>query len=90
MALDPRGAALALHRFGLGPRPGSIAAIAADPSAALVADLDRPNAGEIPAAGLQSSGAISRVAAEFNAERLAKGRLEARRKEEAKAAACCA
>ena len=28
-------AALALHRFGLGPRPGSIAAIAADPRGAL-------------------------------------------------------
>jgi uncharacterized protein (DUF1800 family) len=87
MALDPRGAALALHRFGLGPRPRSIAAIAADPVAALVADLDRPNAGEIPSAGLLSSGAIARVAAEFNAERLAKERLETRRKEEAKAAA---
>jgi uncharacterized protein (DUF1501 family) len=30
MALDPRGAALALHRFGLGPRAGTIAAIASD------------------------------------------------------------
>src|SRR5712692_3223506 len=87
MALDPRGAALALHRFGFGPRPGSIAAIAADPAAALVADLDRPKAGEISAAGLMSSGAIARVTAEFNAERLAKERLETRRKDEAKAAA---
>jgi uncharacterized protein (DUF1800 family) len=52
MALDPRGAALALHRFGFGPRPGSIAAIATDPTAALIADLDRPNAGEISSAGL--------------------------------------
>ncbi len=87
MALDPRGAALALHRFGFGPRPGSIAAVAADPTAALVADLDRPHAGEISSAGLMSSGAIARVTAEFNAERLAKDRLETRRKEEAKAAA---
>jgi uncharacterized protein (DUF1800 family) len=87
MALDPRGAALALHRFGLGPRPGSIAAIAADPTAALVADLDRTNAGEISSAGLLSSGAINRATVQFNAERLAKERLEARRKEEAKAAA---
>jgi uncharacterized protein (DUF1800 family) len=87
MALDPRGAALALHRFGFGPRPGSIAAIATDPTAALLADLDRPNAGEIFSAGLLSSGAINRATVQFNAERLAKERLETRRKEEAKAAA---
>ncbi len=87
MALDPRGAALALHRFGFGPRPGSIAAIATDPTAALVADLDRPNAGEIPSAGLLSSGAINRATVQFNAERAAKERLEARRREEAKATA---
>src|SRR5258708_27624917 len=87
MALDPRGAALALHRFGFGPRPGSIAAIATDPTAALVADLDRPNAGEISSAGLLSSGAINRATVQFNAERAAKERLEARRREEAKAAA---
>jgi uncharacterized protein (DUF1800 family) len=86
MASDPRGAALALHRFGFGPRPGSIAAIAADPTAALVADLDRPNAGEISSAGLMSSGAISRATVQFNAERSAKERLETRRREEAKAA----
>jgi uncharacterized protein (DUF1800 family) len=85
MALDPRGAALALHRFGFGPRPGSIAAIASDPVAALVADLDRPRAGETPSAGLMSSGEISRVTAEYNAAQLAKTRLETRRKEEAKA-----
>src|SRR5689334_2110629 len=30
MALDPRGAALALHRFGFGPKAGSIQALAAD------------------------------------------------------------
>ena len=87
MTLDPQGAALALHRFGFGPRPGSIAAIAADPVAALVADLDRPNAGEISSAGLLSSGEINRATVQFNAERLAKERLETRRKEEAKAAA---
>ena len=34
-------AALALHRFGMGPRPGSIAAIEADPRGALIAELDR-------------------------------------------------
>src|ERR1700716_2325431 len=84
MALDPRGAALALHRFGFGPRSGSIAAIASDPRGALLAELDRPNAGQITDAGLMSSGAANRAAFEFIAERNAKQRLEARRKEAAK------
>ena len=48
MALDPKAeAALALHRFGFGPRAGSIAAIASDPRGALLAELDRPGAGLI-------------------------------------------
>jgi uncharacterized protein (DUF1800 family) len=84
MALDPRGAALALHRFGFGPRAGTIAAIASDPRGALLAELDRPNAGLIPDAGLLSSGATSRMASDFVAERAAKQRLETRRKEAAK------
>jgi uncharacterized protein (DUF1800 family) len=42
MVIDPKSeAALALHRFGFGPRVGSIAAIAADPRGALLADIDR-------------------------------------------------
>ena len=41
MALDSKTqAALALHRFGLGPRAGSVAAIASDPRGALIAELD--------------------------------------------------
>ena len=40
-------AAFALHRFGLGPREGSLAAIAADPRGALIADLARPGAGRL-------------------------------------------
>ncbi len=88
MALDPRGAALALHRFGFGPRPGSIAAIASDPRGALLADLDRPNAGQISAsAGLLTSGAANRAAFEFFAERTAKARVARLREEEAKRAA---
>ena len=48
MSLDAKGAAaLALHRFGLGPRAGSIAAIASDPRGALLAELDKPGAGQI-------------------------------------------
>src|SRR5215475_13464463 len=82
MTNDPRrDAAVALHRFGFGPRPGSIAAIASDPRGAVLAELDRPNAGQVANAGLMSSGQINRVAFEFNAERLAKERLEAKRKE---------
>jgi uncharacterized protein (DUF1800 family) len=85
MALDPKGAALALHRFGFGPRPGSIAAIASDPRGALLADLDRPNAGQIlAAAGLMTSGAANRATFEFFAERTAKARVARLREEEAK------
>ncbi len=84
MALDPRGAALALHRFGFGPRPGTIASVAPDPRGALIAELDRPNVGTVPDAGLLSSGAANRIAFEFNAARQARQRLEARRQEAAK------
>jgi uncharacterized protein (DUF1800 family) len=83
MTADPKAlAALALHRFGMGP--GSIAAIAGDPRGALLAELERPGAGLIANAGLMTSGAANRAAFEFNAERNAKQRLEARRKEAAK------
>jgi uncharacterized protein (DUF1800 family) len=34
--------AVALHRFGLGPRPGDLTLIAGDPRGALAADLDHP------------------------------------------------
>jgi uncharacterized protein (DUF1800 family) len=84
MTLDPREAALALHRFGFGPRAGSIAAIASDPRGALLAELDKPNAGKISDAGLMSSGAASRMTSDFNAERAAKQKLETRRQEAAK------
>src|SRR6266849_9097717 len=66
MALDPKAAAaLALHRFGVGPRAGSIAAIASDPRGALLAELDRPGAGRVPEQDLSTSGAAARAAAEF-------------------------
>ena len=83
MALDPRGAAVALHRFGFGPRPGTIAAVASDPQGALIAELDRPNAGKVADAGLLSSGAANRVAFEFNAARQAATTARARRQEAA-------
>jgi uncharacterized protein (DUF1800 family) len=64
-------AALALHRFGFGPRPGTIAAVASDPRAALIAELEQPNAGKVDEAGLLGSGAANRAAFEYNAERAA-------------------
>ncbi|MBX9777599.1 MAG: DUF1800 family protein [Xanthobacteraceae bacterium] len=66
MALDPKKqAALALHRFGLGPRAGSVAAIASDPRGALLAELDRADAGRIASNDLLNGGAAARAAAEF-------------------------
>ena len=72
MARDPKAeAALALHRFGLGPRLGSIAAIAADPRGALLSELDRPDAGRITDPDLLSSGEAARAAFDFRQERKA-------------------
>ena len=51
MACNPREAALALHRFGFGPRVGSIDAIAEDHRGALLAELEQPNIGQIAKAG---------------------------------------
>lgn len=69
-------AALALHRFGLGPRrgtsDGSIAAIAGDPRGALRAEIGRPNAGQINDPALLSAAAASRAAFEDNAARRAR------------------
>src|SRR5215472_11388483 len=63
MALDPKAeAALALHRFGLGPRAGLIAAIASDPRGALIAELDRAGVGRIGTADLLTSGVAARAA----------------------------
>jgi uncharacterized protein (DUF1800 family) len=83
MARDARAAALALHRFGLGPRAGTIEAIVSDPQGALLAELDRPGAGAVASAGLRSAAAANRAVFEFNAERNAKGKLERRRREAA-------
>src|SRR6266436_5109298 len=69
MALDAKGAAaLALHRFGMGPRAGSIAAIASDPRGALLAELDRPGAGRIASPELLTSGEAARTAFKFQQE----------------------
>src|SRR5262245_15979973 len=64
-------AALALHRFGLGPRPGSIAAIASDPRGALLAEIERPGIGRIDDRELLSSAESARAAFEARARRQA-------------------
>jgi uncharacterized protein (DUF1800 family) len=74
-------AALALHRFGFGPRAGSIAAIASDPRGAIIAELDRKGAGLAGAPDLMSSAQASRAVFEFNAEQTARQRLERRQRE---------
>jgi len=83
MARDPKEAALALHRFGFGPRVGSIEAIAPDPRGALLAELERPNAGQIANPDLPSSAAANREVFEYNAERAAKEKRERLRREAA-------
>ena len=83
MALTGREqAVLALHRFGLGPRPSSVVAIASDPRGALLAELDRPGAGLIAGADLQTSAQAFRAVADANAERQAKQVLAMRKQKE--------
>ncbi|MBO0739163.1 MAG: DUF1800 family protein [Alphaproteobacteria bacterium] len=69
MARNPKEAALILHRFGFGPRAGSIEAIAPDPHAALLAELDKPDAGQLTDPDLPTSGAVNRAVFEYRAAR---------------------
>jgi uncharacterized protein (DUF1800 family) len=79
MALDSRiEASLALHRFGLGPRIGSIAAIVSDPRGALLAELNRPGAGRLTDADLLTGAAAAREAAIFRQARREMRRAAAR------------
>jgi uncharacterized protein (DUF1800 family) len=64
-------AARALHRFGLGPRPGSIAAIASDPRGALLAEVERPGIGRIDDPQLLTSAQAARAAFEARSARRA-------------------
>lgn len=66
-------AVLALHRFGLGPRPGSIAALGSDPRGALIAELDRPLTLSA-AASLPASAKAYRTVADANARRTARAK----------------
>src|SRR6201995_1607936 len=76
-------AVLALHRFGMGPRPGSIAAIESDPRGALIAELERPSAAELAAPMLPSSAKAFRSVFDANARRQAKAILATKAEEEA-------
>lgn len=83
MALTGREqSVLALHRFGLGPRPSSVTAIASDPRGALLAELDRPGAGLVAGPDLQTSAQAFRAVADANAERQARQILALRRQQE--------
>src|ERR1700738_440397 len=83
MTRDMRAAALALHRFCLGPRAGAIEAIASDRRGALIGESERPGAGLVAAADLPNSGAANRAVFEYNAERNAKDKLARRSREAA-------
>jgi len=78
-----RNAALALHRFGLGPRDGSIAAIASDPRGALLAELERPGIGRIDDPQLLTSAQASRAGFEARAARRAQQIVAERERKEA-------
>jgi uncharacterized protein (DUF1800 family) len=83
MAVDPKIlAATALHRFGCGPRAGSIASVAADPRGAILAELERPGAGRIVDSDLLTTGEAARAAFDFRQERKA-ARLAQRSEREA-------
>jgi uncharacterized protein (DUF1800 family) len=75
-------AVMALHRFGMGPRPGSIAAIGTDPRGALIAELDRPHASEIAAANLPSSAKAFSAVNAANAKRQAKAKVAKKEQDE--------
>ncbi len=75
-------AALALQRFGMGPRLGSISAIASDPRGALLAEIERSGVTTIAAGPLPSSAEAFRTVDEANAARRAR-RLVAARDEKA-------
>ncbi len=79
-------AALGLHRFGFGPVGDLIAAVAADPRGALLADLERPDAGQIDAPDLMSSARAARQVSDFRAERRAERKLASRQQKQTTAA----
>src|ERR1043165_7186514 len=78
MSLDAKGAAaLALHRFGLGPRAGSIRMIASDPRGALLEEIEKPDAGQVADKDMLTAPQAARLACHYDQEQQAK-RLAAR------------
>src|ERR1700753_3307959 len=75
-------AVLALHRFGMGPRPGSVTAIAADPRGALLAELERSPA-VLDTSTLVSRASPSTAVSDANARRQAMATV-AKREEDKK------
>jgi uncharacterized protein (DUF1800 family) len=72
MAVDPHTeAALALHRFGFGPRGDAIAKMASDPRGALLAELERPGAGAIDNPDLLTSAEAAQAGRDFRQVRKA-------------------
>jgi uncharacterized protein (DUF1800 family) len=66
MMADSRSQTLfALHRFGLGPRPGSVAAIPGDARGAILAEIERPSAAQLTNVHLPTSGEAARTAFEI-------------------------
>jgi uncharacterized protein (DUF1800 family) len=64
-------AALALHRFGFGPRGDTIARMSTDPRGALLAELDRPDIARLDAPDLPGSAEAARATFVFRQERKA-------------------
>ena len=91
MAPDPKTlAAIALHRFGFGPRAGSLASVAADPRGAVLAELDRPGAGRIANSDLLTSGEAARAAFDYHQEKKAERLAQKAEREVARAEATTA
>jgi uncharacterized protein (DUF1800 family) len=87
MSHEPKSeAVLALHRFGLGPRPGSLSAIASDPRGAMLADIARRDAGRIADGSLMRSDAAVRADFEYRAARREARRATAKAEQENAAA----
>jgi uncharacterized protein (DUF1800 family) len=83
MSRDPKGiAALGLYRFGLGPRPGSIAAIASDPQGAMLADIERTGATRLSQHDLMPSDTALRAYVQVRTDRRAARFKLARRMQE--------
>jgi uncharacterized protein (DUF1800 family) len=88
MVADPRTvAALALHRFGFGPRVGSIATISADPRGAILSEIEQPGAGRLTASDMHTSGEAARASFEVREARRVARLAERAEREAAKASA---